>query len=120
MDKGEQGDKKRVKRRANLVTEGCHTASEVYVRSTSDHINGLLNLKYVISASGSVSYLIPKIKVEILNIEHSIEVVDVEEIVRGSFDHGSATDQKVSLTKRPFRVTRKACPAKGSGGPEAD
>ena len=38
--------------------------------------------------------------------ESSIEVEDVEETVRGLFEHGSAMDLKVNLTKRQFRATR--------------
>ena len=56
----------------------------------------------VMGASGSVRYYMPRIEVEISDIEPSIEVEDVEEA-----DHGSAINSKVSLTKRPFTGTRR-------------
>ena len=59
-------------------------------------------LKDVIGASGNVRHLIPRIDVEIADIEPSIEVEDVENAVRGFFDHASELGLKVSLTKRPY------------------
>ena len=65
-------------------------------------------LKEVIGASGTVRHLIPRIEVEIADIEPSIEAEDVENAVRGFFDHASELELKVSLTKRPYRGNRKA------------
>ena len=64
--------------------------------------------KEVIGANGTVRHLIPRIEVEIADIEPSIEAEDVENVVRGFFDHGSELDLKVSLTKRPYRENWKA------------
>ena len=44
-------------------------------------------LKEVIGGSGTVRRLIPRIEIEIADIEPSIEVEDVENAVRGFFDH---------------------------------
>ena len=65
-------------------------------------------LKEVIGASGTVRHLIPRIEVEIADIEPSIEADDVENAVRGFFDHGLELELKVSLTKRPYQGNRKA------------
>ena len=46
-------------------------------------------LKEVIGASGTVRHLIPRIQVGITDIEPSIEAEDVENAVRGFFDHAS-------------------------------
>ena len=64
-------------------------------------------LKEVIGASGTARHLIPRIEVEIANIEPSIEAGDVENAVRGFFDHASELELKVSFTKRPYRGNRK-------------
>ena len=58
-------------------------------------------LKEVIGASGTVHLLIPKIEVEIADIEYSSEAEDVEDAVRGFFDHASELELMVSLTKIP-------------------
>ena len=44
-------------------------------------------LKEVIGASGTVRHLLPRIEIEIANIEPSIEAEDVEDAIRGFFDH---------------------------------
>ena len=43
-----------------------------------------------------------------LDMEPSIEAEDIEDAVRGFFDHGSELELTVSLTKRPYRGNRKA------------
>ena len=65
-------------------------------------------LKEVIDASGTARHLIPRIEVEIADIEPSIEAEDVEDALRGFFDHASELELKVSLTKRTYRRNRKA------------
>ena len=65
-------------------------------------------LKEVIGASGTDRHLIPRIEVEIADIEPSIETEDVKNAVRGFSDHASELELKVSLTKRPYRENRKA------------
>ena len=59
-------------------------------------------LEEVIGASGTVYHLIPRIDVEITGIEPSIEAEDVEDAVRGFFDHASELELKVSLAGRPY------------------
>ena len=82
----------------------------VELKSPKEHRGRLeFFLKEVISESGSVRYLMPRVEVEISKIEPSIEVKDVEEAVKSFFSHGSTIDLKVSLTKRPFRSTRRVC-----------
>ena len=66
------------------------------------------SLKEVFAASGTVRHLIPRIEVEIADIEPSIEADDVENAVRGFFDHASELELKMSLTKRPYQGNRKA------------
>ena len=58
--------------------------------------------------SRTVRHLIPRIEVEIAEIEPCIEAEDVEDAVRGCFDEASELELKVSLTKRPYRGNRKA------------
>ena len=53
-------------------------------------------------ASGIVHLLTSKIEVEIAAIEPIIEAEDVEDAVRGFFEHGSKSELKVSLSKRPY------------------
>ena len=65
-------------------------------------------LREVIGASRTVRHLIPRIEVKIADIEASIEAEDVENAVRGFFDHASELELKVSLTKRPSPGNRKA------------
>ena len=57
-------------------------------------------LKEVTSASGYVRHLTPKNKVEIADNDPGIETEDVEEAVRGCFDHESVPDKKVSKRLR--------------------
>ena len=64
-------------------------------------------LKEVIAASGTVRHLIPRIEVELVDIDPSIEAEDVEDAVRGFFDHGSELELKVCLTKIPSKGNRR-------------
>ena len=64
--------------------------------------------KEVIGASGTVRHFILRIQVEITDIEPSIEAEDVEDAVRGCFDHGSELELKETLTERPYRGRTKA------------
>ena len=48
----------------------------------------------------------PRIEVE--GLKPSIEAEEVEDAVRGFFQNGPELDLQVSLTKRPYRGTRKA------------
>ena len=49
----------------------------------------------VISASGTVYHRIPRIKVDIVDIEPSIEAEDVDDAARGIFNHRSELGLKV-------------------------
>ena len=50
---------------------------------------------------------------KIVDIDPSIEAEDVEEAVRGFFDHRSAPDLEVSLTKSNLRGNRKTYVIRG-------
>ena len=62
----------------------------------------------MIGARGTVSHLIPRIEVEIADLEPTIEVEDVENAVRSFFDHEPELELRVSLSKTPYRGNRKA------------
>ena len=64
--------------------------------------------KEAIGASGSVHHLIPRIEVEIVDLEPSIEAEDIEEAVRRFFEQGLEMEFRVSLSKTPYRGNRKA------------
>ena len=64
--------------------------------------------KEAIGASGSVHHLIPRIEVEIVDLEPTIEVKDVEDAVRSLFDKEPELELRVSLSKTPYRGNRKA------------
>ena len=72
----------------------------------SEEGRGLLDtaFKEVMGASGIVHLLTSKIEVEIAAIEPIIEAEDVEDAVRGFFEHGSKSELKVSLSKRPLQL----------------
>ena len=57
--------------------------------------------KEAVGASGTVRHLIPRIEVEIADLEPTIGAGDVEEAVRGFFEQESEIELTVSLTKRP-------------------
>ena len=61
-------------------------------------------LKEVIGANGSVRLLIPRIEVVIVGINPSIEAEDVEEAIRGFFNHGSEIGLNESLIKRLYSI----------------
>ena len=64
--------------------------------------------KGVVEARGTVRYLIPRIEVEIADLEPTIEVEDVEDAVRNYFDQGPVLELRVPLSKTPHRGNRKA------------
>ena len=65
--------------------------------------------KEVIGANESIRHLISRIEVENADIDPSTEAEDVEEALKGFFDHGSELELKRSLTNRLFRGERDAC-----------
>ena len=71
---------------------------------------GRLNtaFKEVIGARRTVWHLIPRIDVEIADLEHTIEAKDVEDAVRSLFDEEPELELRVSLSKTPYRGNRKA------------
>ena len=71
--------------------------------------------KEVIGATGTVRHFIPRIEVKIGDIEPSIEAEDVEDPVRGFFDHASELELKASLAKRPFPRKQESVRASGGG-----
>ena len=64
--------------------------------------------KGAVGASGMVRHLIPRIEVEIADLEPTIGARDVGEAVRGFFEQESEIELTVSLSKRPYRGNRKA------------
>ena len=62
----------------------------------------------LVGETGSVRYLLPMFEVEIMDIDPIAEVMEVEEDVRSCLHEESTSEVKVSMTKRPFRGTRKA------------
>ena len=59
--------------------------------------------KEAVRASGAVRHLIPRIEVEIANLQPTIGAGDVEEAVRGFFEQESEIELMFSLIKRPYR-----------------
>ena len=64
--------------------------------------------KEAVGARGTVRHLIPRIEVEIADLEPTIGAGDVEEAVRGFFEQKSEIELTVSLTKKPYWGNRKA------------
>ena len=65
-------------------------------------------IKEVFGARGAVRHLIPRIEIEIADLEPTIEVEDVEGAVIIFFDHDPELELRVSLSKTPYRGNRKA------------
>ena len=61
-----------------------------------------------VGASGAVCHLIPRIEVEITDLDPSIEAGDVNDVVRGFFEQEWEMEFRVSLTKTPYRGNNKA------------
>ena len=53
-------------------------------------------------------HLIPRIEVEIADLEPTIEAEDVEDAVRSCFGKETELELRVSLSKTPYRANRKA------------
>ena len=64
--------------------------------------------KEAVGTSGTVRHLIPRIKVEIADLEPTIIAGDVAEAVRGFFEQETEIELTFSLAKRPYRGNRKA------------
>ena len=64
--------------------------------------------KEAVGASGTVRHLIPRIEVEIADLDPSIEAGYVEEAVRGFFEQDLDMEFRVSLTMIPYRGNKKA------------
>ena len=64
-------------------------------------------IKLAVGASETVRHLIPRIEVEISDLDPSIEASDVEEAVRGFFEQDSEMEFRVSLTKTPYSGNKK-------------
>ena len=64
--------------------------------------------KEVIGARGTVRHLIPRIEVEIADLEPTIEAEDAEDAVRSFFDQEPELELRVSLSKTPYKGKRKA------------
>ena len=57
--------------------------------------------KEAVGSRGTVRHLIPRIEVEISDLDPSIEAGDVAEAVRGFFEQDSEMEFRISLTKTP-------------------
>ena len=64
--------------------------------------------KDTVRVTGTVHHLIPRMEVEVADLEPTIGARDVEEAVRGFFEQESEIELTVFLTKRPYRGNRKA------------
>ena len=64
--------------------------------------------KEVIGARGAVRHLIPRIEVEIADLEPTIEAEDVEDAVRSLFNEEPELELRVPLSETPYRRNRKA------------
>ena len=71
---------------------------------------GRLNSAFqgVVGDGGSIGHLIPRIELEIRNIDPTTEDVEVEEAISNFLGEEMAMKMKVSLTRRLCRETRKA------------
>ena len=63
--------------------------------------------KEVIGARGTVQHLIPRIEVEITDLEPTIEAKDVEDAVKSFVDQKPELELRVSLIKTPYRGNQK-------------
>ena len=61
-----------------------------------------------VGESGSVRHLVPMVEVEILDVDPTVEEEEVAKAVRSCLREEPSACVKVSLTKKPFRGTRKA------------
>ena len=105
--------KKRVNEELGITVQGIkETCSMDLLREfkCSKEGRGQLDstFKEVIADSGFARHLIPRIEVIEAVIDPNIDAKDVEEAVRGCFDHGSELELKFYLTKKLFRGNRKA------------
>ena len=64
--------------------------------------------KQAVGASETVRHLIPRIEVEISDLDPSIETGDVEVAVRGFFEQDSEMEFEVSQMKTSYRGNKKA------------
>ena len=58
--------------------------------------------------AGSARHVVPLIEVEILDIDPTTEVPEVQESLRSCLLEGTTSEMMVNMTRRPFRDTRKA------------
>ena len=65
-------------------------------------------VKEAVGASGAICHLIPRIEVEIDDLEPIIVAEDVGEAVRSFFEQRPEMEFRISLTKTPYRGNRKA------------
>ena len=64
--------------------------------------------RYVVGETGSVRHLVPTVEVKILGIDPTRKAKEVAEAVQSCLKEETASEVKVSVTKKPFRGTRKA------------
>ena len=61
-----------------------------------------------VGESGSVLHLVPMVEVEILDVDPTVEEEEVAKAVRSCLREEPSACVKVSLTRKPFKGTRKA------------
>ena len=64
--------------------------------------------KEAVGARGTARHLIPRIEVEIANLEPTTEAEDVEDAVRSFFDKEPELELRVPLSKTSYKGNRKA------------
>ena len=64
--------------------------------------------KEAVGARGTVRHLIPRIEVDIADLDPTTEAEDVEDAVRSFFNKEPELELRVSLSKTPYRGNRKA------------
>ena len=64
--------------------------------------------KEAVRARGTVRHFIPRIEVEIADLDPTTEAEDVEDAVRGFFDKEAELELRMSLSKTPYTGNQKA------------
>ena len=96
--------------RKNLQKKKRKKAEKTPKKNSSTKSRGRLDaaFKEAVGSRGTVRLLIPRIGVEISDLDPSIGAGDVKEAVRGFFEQELEIELTVSLRKRPYRGSRKA------------
>ena len=78
------------------------------VKCTAKDRGGLDSVfRDVVGESGSIHHLVPRVEVEIMDIDSITEVVEVEGEVRSCLREEPTSELEVTMRRRPIRGTRK-------------